>query len=196
MRENAHFRNIKKEIRVVGIDDSPFTPRKKGKTDVIGIVFRGGYWIDGVMRTEVEVDGLDATEKIVNMIKFSPHFKQLRIIMLNGITFAGFNIVNIKDVFEETGIPVITLTKEKIKIDRVKIALMNLPNWEIRWFQIQQAGKILRFKTDESELNVQTAGLSEGDAEMIIRVTSTRGSIPEPLRIAHLIASSLGKENQ
>ena len=38
---------------------------------------------------------------------------------------------------------------------------------------------------------VQTAGILIEDAKKILRMTSTRGNIPEPLRVAHLIASGL-----
>ena len=44
MRQNVNFREIKKEIRIVGIDDAPFISRRVGKVDLIGIVFRGGSW--------------------------------------------------------------------------------------------------------------------------------------------------------
>jgi len=105
------FRSIKSEIRVLGVDDGVFIPHNKGYADVVGVVFRGGYWLDGVMRTEVEVDGLDATEKIASMVMTSPHYQQLRIIMLNGITFAGFNIVDIKELYSKTELPVIAITR-------------------------------------------------------------------------------------
>ena len=62
------FRYIKPEIRVLGVDDGIFVPHTKGTVDVVGVVYRGGYWLDGVMRTEVTVDGMDATEKIGFMI--------------------------------------------------------------------------------------------------------------------------------
>ena len=48
------------------------------------------------MHTHVAIDGFDATEQIASMINSSPHCKQLRLVMLNGITFAGFNVVDIK----------------------------------------------------------------------------------------------------
>ena len=34
-------------------------------------------------------------------------------------------------------------------------------------------------------------GISEDDARKIVKLTSTRSSVPEPLRVAHLIASGL-----
>ncbi len=45
------FRIIKPEIRVLGIDDGKFIPHTKGTVIVVGVVFRGGYSIDGVMHT-------------------------------------------------------------------------------------------------------------------------------------------------
>ena len=66
------FRIIKPEIRVLGIDDGKFIPRTKGSVIVVGVVFRGGYSIDGVMHTTIAIDGLDATEKFASMINCFP----------------------------------------------------------------------------------------------------------------------------
>ncbi|RLG98836.1 hypothetical protein DRO19_03915 [Candidatus Bathyarchaeota archaeon] len=189
------FRSIKFEIRVLGVDDGVFIPHSKGLVDVVGVVFRGGYWLDGVMRTEIEVDGLDATEKIASMIIESPHYKQLRIIMLSGITFAGFNVVDIKELYSRTELPVIALTRDLPKMEEIKQALENLPEKEKRWKAILNAGEIIEVQTREGEepIYMQIAGLERRDAEKIVRITSTRSNIPEPLRVAHIIASGLTK---
>ena len=189
------FRAIKPEIRVLGVDDGVFIPHSKGLVDVVGVVFRGGYWLDGVMRTEIEVDGLDATEKIATMIIESPHYKQLRVIMLSGITFAGFNVVDIKELCNKTSLPVIALTRDPPKMEEIKQALENLPEKEKRWKAILNAGEIIEVQTREGEepIYMQIAGLERRDAEKIVRITSTRSNIPEPLRVAHIIASGLTK---
>ena len=187
------FRCIKPEIRVLGIDDGVFLPRTEGTVDVVGIVYRGGYWLDGVMRTEVEIDGMDATEKIASMIKSSPHYKQLRVVMLDGITFAGFNVVDIKRLFKEIDLPVITVTREKPNLAEIKMALENLPEHEKRWQAIKNAGEITKVYTrnDKEAVCMQVAGGSKSDAEKILKKTSTRSNIPEALRVAHIIASGL-----
>ena len=189
------FRSIKPEIRVLGVDDGVFIPHSKGLVDVVGVVFRGGYWLDGVMRTEVEVDGLDGTEKIASMIVESPHYKQLRVIMLSGITFAGFNVVDIKELCNKTSLPVIALTRDPPKMEKIKQALENLPEKGKRWKAILNAGEIIEVQTREGEepIYMQIAGLEQSDAEKIVRITSTRSNIPEPLRVAHIIASGLTK---
>ncbi len=189
------FRVIKPEIRVLGVDDGVFTPHVKGLVPVVGVVFRGGYWLDGVMHTKVEVDGFDATEKIASMIINSPHHKQLRVIMLNGITFAGFNVVNIKELNKEVKLPVIAVTREKPNFTEIREALKNLPESEERWKIMKSAGKMFEVSTrsENEKVYMQTSGILEEDARKILQLTSTRSSVPEALRVAHLIASGISK---
>jgi len=187
------FRVIKPEIRVLGVDDGVFTPHMKGLVPIVGVVFRGGYWLDGVMHTRVEVDGFDASDKLVSMIVNSPHYKQLRVIMLNGVTFAGFNIVDIKKLNAETQLPVIAVTREKPDFSEIHEALKNLPKSEERWKSILTAGEIFEVltRTESERVYMQISGIFEDDAKKILRLTSTRSNIPEALRVAHLIASGI-----
>jgi endonuclease V-like protein UPF0215 family len=187
------FHVIKPEIRVLGVDDGAFVPHVKGQVPVVGVVFRGGYWLDGVMHTEIAVDGFDATDKISLMITSSPHYKQLRVIMLNGITFAGFNIVDVKKLNTATKLPIITVTREKPDLVKIREALQNLSHSEERWQAILSAGETMEVSTRNAEAKVymQTAGVSKEDAQKILRLTSTRSNIPEALRVAHLIASGI-----
>ena len=133
---------IKPEIRVFGVDDGKFIPHTEGQSIVVGVVFRGGCWVDGVMHTHVAIDGFDATEQIAAMINNSPHCKQLRLVLLNGITFAGFNVVDIKKLNFATNLPVIALTREKPDLEAIHKALNNLPKSEERWKMILEAGEI------------------------------------------------------
>ena len=187
------FRVIKPEIRVLGVDDGAFIPHVKGEVPVVGVVFRGGYWLDGVMHTSIAVDGFDATDRISSMITSSSHYKQLRVIMLNGITFAGFNIVDVKGLNAATKLPVITVTREKPDFADIHKALQNLSNSEERWEAILNAGEPVEVSTRNAKAKVymQTAGVSKEDAQKILRLTSTRSNIPEALRVAHLIASGI-----
>jgi endonuclease V-like protein UPF0215 family len=187
------FRVIKPEIRVLGVDDGVFAPRMKGLVPVVGVVFRGGYWLDGVMHTKISVDGFDATGKIASMILKSPHHKQLRVIMLNGVTFAGFNVVDIKKLYSKTKLPVIAVTREKPNLEEIHDALKNLSKSEEHWEAILNAGEIFEVPTrNRSEkIYMQVSGILEEDAERILRLTSTRSNIPEALRVAHLVASGV-----
>ncbi|MDH7563340.1 MAG: DUF99 family protein [Candidatus Bathyarchaeota archaeon] len=187
------FRVIKPEIRILGVDDGVFVPHQKGYALVVGVVFRGGQWLDGVLHTRVEVDGLDATDKIASMILSSPHHKQLRAIFLNGMTFAGFNIVNIKRLNMETRLPVVTVTREKPDLNDIYDALKNLPDSEKRWQIIKSTGEPFEVLANnkKEKIYMQISGIGKEDAIKILKLTSTRSNIPEPLRVAHLIASGI-----
>jgi len=189
------FRAIKPEIRVLGVDDGIFVPHSKGFAPIVGVVFRGGYWLDGVMSTKVEVDGFDATEKIASMVTSSPHHKQLRVIMLDGITFAGFNVVNIKELNAETKLPVIAVTRDKPDLKDIRKALQNLPSPEKRWKAVANAGEIIEVNTrsKNEKVYMEICGILEEDARKILKLTSTRSSVPEALRVAHLVASGVSR---
>ncbi len=185
------FGVIKQEIRILGIDDGKFTPHTKGDVLIVGVVFRGGCSLDGVMHTKVAIDGLDATDKIAAMINSSPHKPQLRVVMLNGITVAGFNLVDIHRLHCDTGLPVISVTQDKPDLDSIHEALKNLPDTELRWQIVQNAGGVRVVQNKGAKLYVCLAGISVDDALIVLDTTSTRGSLPEPLRVAHLIASGI-----
>ena len=187
------FRSIKPEIRVLGIDDGRFVPRTKGTADVVGVVYRGGYWFEGIMRTKVTIDGLDATEKMAAMIEESPFYGELRVVFLDGVTFAGFNVVDISKLSRRVELPVISVVREKPDLAEIRSALTNLPDFEVRWQAMENAGKLFEVETRKGEnpVYMHTAGILRGDAEKVMSETSTRSLIPEALRVAHIIASGL-----
>jgi len=192
------FRSIKPEIRVLGIDDGGFVPRTKGTVDVVGVVYRGGYWFEGVMHTEITIDGLDATEKMAAMIESSPYYKELRVIVLDGVTFAGFNVVDISKLSRRVDLPVISVVREKPDLEEIRSALKNLPEFEIRWQAMENAGKIFEVETRKGEnpVYMHIAGILREDAEKIMKNTSTRSLIPEALRVADIIASGLTRSRE
>ena len=187
------FRSVKSEIRVLGIDDGRFVPRTKGTVDVVGVVYRGGYWFEGVMHTEITVDGLDATEKIAGMIESSPYYRELRVVILDGITLAGFNVVDLSKLSRRVDLPVMSVAREKPDLEEIRTALKNLPEFELRWQAMENAGKLFEVETrnGENPVYIQIAGILLEDAEKIMKRTSTLSNIPEALRVAHIIASGL-----
>lgn len=181
---------IKKEIRILGIDDSNFT-REDRDVLVVGALLRGGYWIDGVLSTHVQRDGLDATEKIVNMI-LKARYKDLRAIMLKGITIAGFNLIDIEKLNLDTGLPVVVVMRKMPDLASIEKALSNLNYKEKRVEIIARAGRIYQGTVQgESDIFFQFKGIEEGDARELIRISSMHSNIPEPLRVAHIIATGV-----
>lgn len=187
------LRVIKPEIRVLGVDDGKFVPRSGDQAVVVGVVFRGGYWLEGVMSTMITVDGFDATSQICGMITSSPHYRQLRVVFLNGVTFAGFNVIDIKELNEKTGLPVVAITPKRPDFSKFRLALKNLPRSDERWQAVLNAGdlSVVKAQRGSQKVYVEAVGITREVAEEIIRLTSTRSNMPEALRVAHLIASGI-----
>ena len=177
---------VKKEIRVIGIDDSPFNKFKDKKILVIGVVMRGGSWVDGILSTKVTVDGDDSTKKLAEMInkcKFKP---QLQCIFLDGIAVGGFNVVDVKELGKKTKLPVIIVIRRKPDIQNIKNTLKKIKKQQ-KIKLIEKAGEVFRI----DNIFIQSAGIEIDDLRKILKVVCTRSLIPEPIRLAHLIAQGV-----
>ena len=177
---------FKKEIRVIGIDDSPFNKFKDKKILIVGVVMRGGTWVDGILSTKVTVDGNDSTRKIVEIInkcKFKP---QLQRIFLNGIAVAGFNVVDLKELHKKTKLPIIVIIRKNPDLNNIKKTLIQI-NKEDKIKLIEKAGNVFRV----DDIFVQLTGISLVGTKTILKIVCTRSNVPEPLRLAHIIASGI-----
>ncbi|MEM2878388.1 MAG: DUF99 family protein [Candidatus Hadarchaeales archaeon] len=183
--------HLKPEIRILGVDDGPFDPDHTGEVPLVGVVMRGGRWVDGIMRTSVMKDGTDSTERLIGMVLGSRHFEQLRVIMTEGITFAGFNVMDVSEVHVKTGLPVVVLSRELPSMRDIRKAIANVPGWRERWELIKNAGRIHPVDLKGGRVYVQATGMRLEDAVRLVRLSSTRSIMPEPLRIAHLIATAI-----
>lgn len=187
---------IKKEIRVIGFDDGPFVHAKgkrgrKAQVLVVGVILRAKEYLDGVLSTYVELDGLDATDKIINLVNGSRHFDQLRVILFNGLAVAGFNLIDIHRVSRETGKAVIAVTAKKPDRKRFILALKNLDRFEERRDIVGRTGKVKMTEVRGKNMYFQYAGVTEGEAREILLKASYRSATPEAIRIAHIIASGI-----
>jgi len=177
---------LKKEIRVVGIDDAPFDKFKKGQVMVIGAVFRGGSWLDGILSTKVNIDGNNATKKITEMINKCKYKPQLQCIFLDGIAVGGFNIIDVKQLSRKTKLPVMVIIRKKPDIKKIKETLIKIKK-KNKIKLLDKAGSVIPI----GKIYVQLSGLNIEKAKEILKITCTRSLIPEPVRIAHLIASGI-----
>ena len=176
----------KNEIRVIGIDDNPFNKFKDLKALVVGVVMRGGSWVDGILSAKVDVDGDDSTKNIAGMIngcKFKP---QLQCIFLDGIAVAGFNVIDVKELSRKTKLPVIVIIRRNPDIENIKKTLIKIAQKQ-KIKLIEKAGEITKIEN----IFVQLAGIDLEHARKILKVVCTRSFVPEPVRLAHLIASGI-----
>jgi endonuclease V-like protein UPF0215 family len=185
---------FKEEIRIIGFDDGPFEAKQKGTVPVIGVIYRGGKFLDGMLKTDVTIDGLDSTEKLINLINSSRHKQQLKVIMTDGITFAGFNIVDIQELHKKTGLPIIVINRKNPDIKKVIEALKNFDDYDLRIKFLKNAGEVkMHILPNGKKIYYQSVGLSDLETKEIINLSTTHSFIPEPLRVAHIIVTAMVK---
>ncbi len=177
---------MKPESRILGIDDAPFNKYKDKKTMLVGVVYRGGNFMDGVISGSASVDGSNATKEISKMIMKSKFKDDLRCIMLKGIGVAGLNMVNIEEIYEKTKIPVLVVMRKKPDKARLIKTLEKLGMKE-KALLVKKAGRISKI----NNLYVQSAGLDRAKVKELLGITTTHSAIPEPIRVAHLIAGGI-----
>ena len=177
---------VKKEVRVVGIDDAPFDKFKETETFIIGVFYRGGNFMDGVLSAKVQIDGTDSTQAVSKMVRGSKFYPQLQCIMLDGIAVGGFNIIDVRELSSETKLPVIVVVRDYPDFERILSVLKKL-GMESKIALIENAGKPIRL----GKIYAQLINISEDKAREIIRITASHSFIPEPIRVAHLVASGI-----
>ncbi len=181
---------MKRMIRALGVDDGYFTPHVPGKVDLVGVLTRAPNYVEGVLIRKIEVDGDDVTNAILSMLS-SRYGPQVRLIMTQGITFGGFNILNLRRLYEETSIPVLVVSRKEPDLESMKDALkQHFPDWRERVRRLEEV-PIERVENGEHNLWVQYLGMDRDEVTQVIKLFTIRGAIPEPVRVAHLIASAL-----
>ena len=178
---------LKEGVRSIGIDDGPFNRMGKGDVLVVGAIYRGGTWFDGLLTTKVRKDGWNATTRIIDMLTQSKFIPQLHYAFFDGIAFGGFNVIDLDQFYRETGLKTAVVVRKKPNLKAVRRALQHLTRPEERWQIILKAGRFHQI----GSLHCQLKGLGPEEAHAILNLTCTRANIPEPIRAAHLIAGGL-----
>lgn len=181
---------MKQQIRILGIDDSPFEFGDDNSL-VVGVLMRAPSYIEAVMRTEVTVDGSDATAKLVEMVSRSRYREQVHAVMLDGIALAGFNVVDVESLHASLGIPVVTVTRDPPDFERIELALRkHFDDWGDRLDLIRRLD-LVEIETPHRPLYACGVGLDAAELRKLVALSTVRGALPEPVRAAHLIASAM-----
>src|SRR5690606_6618746 len=96
----------------IGIDDAPFDRSHRGDVAIVGVVFTRTR-LDGVMTGKLRRDGANATQAIADLIEGSPFAEHAQVLLLGGITFGGFNVVDIHALRERLELPVLVLARRR-----------------------------------------------------------------------------------
>ena len=172
----------------VGFDDAPFQRASRDPVRIVGAVFARER-LDGVLSGSVARDGADATAELIRLVATSRFYPQIKIVFLQGITVAGFNVVDPRLLYHALNLPVVIVARRAPDRDAVERALRDrIAGGERKWRTIRRTGAM----EPAAGVHIQRAGLTKERAEAAVGDWAFHGRIPEPLRVAHLIAGGLG----
>jgi Uncharacterized conserved protein len=178
---------------VVGIDDGGFIPllkfsKHKPRIPLVAVYYKNYRIIDVIFRS-IKIDGLDGTNKLLSII----NRKRPDLILSQGVTFGGFNIIDFVEVNKLTGIPVIVILDRLPNFERIFTAInKHFKDANKRITIIKKLPKIIKFK----DIYYENIGIEPLKAEKIIGNLTIFGKIPEPIRLAHLICRSIFNLNK
>lgn len=176
---------------MAGVNDGSFEafPSKINRSDnftAICIVVMRGSRIISVKIDRVTVDGLNVTDILLNNLDVNDS----KVVILGGITFAGFNIVDTELLYAKTGIPIIIFSRSRPNNVAMKTALMkHFDDWKIRWSYIEKVGEVYTAKIyGVKPIFYEIIGCSPEWAKKVLVEQCVNSRVPESVRIAKMIA--------
>lgn len=179
---------LNRTIRVIGFDDAPFKRGSGEPVSVAGIIC-GGTRFEGMLWGQLEPDGFDSTETLCNLLLNSKFLAQLHLVLIDGIGFGGFNLVDLPLLSQRLQLPCVAVMRRYPNLKKIDAAMQQLPDIEKRKNLLQKAGEIHHYPP----FFFQVCGEKpEIIAAALAKLTDT-GKVPEALRLAHLIGAAVIK---
>jgi endonuclease V-like protein UPF0215 family len=182
-----HGRQLISRPHVLGIDDAPFRKGRDQSVPIVGVVMEGPDLIEAVAVATFAVDGDDAAGFLSAWVGGLRAYRSIQAILLGGITIAGLGVVDLDKLAELVARPVVAVTRRNPADSELRRAL-------------RAAGLTERLALlDRSPAAVEAApglfvagsGLSPAEAVALVRRTLRKSRLPEPLRVAHMVAGAL-----
>lgn len=152
---------------------------------------RADMIVDGFTFSRTEVGGMDATQNIIQMYDALDR-QDINILLLNGCVISWYNVVDLNHVADTTELPLICVTYN----DSTGLEAYfkeNFPNdcqHRIEVYKKNGSRKPLKLHTGHT-IYVRFLNISEEETSKLLNKFTLHGTIPEPLRIARLLARSL-----
>jgi endonuclease V-like protein UPF0215 family len=172
---------------VVGFDDAPFARTHRGDVLLVGAVCSRTR-LDGVLSGRVRRDGANSTERMIQLVSGAQFKEHVQAVLLQGIAVAGFNVVDVHALHAALGIPVLVIARRLPDLPGMQRALAaNVAGSARKWGLIERAGPMESI----ARIHVQRVGLTLAETSALLTATTLHGNLPEPLRLAHLIAGGV-----
>jgi len=172
---------------VLGIDDGPFEKGVSPETPLVAVMMEGPDRVESVALGSFPVDGGEVTQYLASWIVELRCFPALQAVTLGGITIAGLAVVDILQLHELIQVPVLVVNRRDPERSSLDEALASA-GFEDRRAIVRRTPSAQQL---EDGLYLAAAGATVSQAEQLARAMINKAQVPEPLRIAHLIARAI-----
>ncbi len=172
--------------RVIGFDDGPFPRRPGARVPLVGVVCSGTRF-EGLVWGRVRKDGRNATQEVCRLLEGGKFLPQLHLVLLDGIAFGGFNVVDLPALAARLQRPCVAVMRRMPDLGAVEQALRRLPGAPLRLELLKRAGPFHQL----GGFTFQVQGAEPAEVAEALALVTDRGLVPEPLRLAHLIGAAV-----
>ena len=175
-----------RQIRAIGFDDAPFIRHTDKPVAVAGVVCSQTRF-EGMLWGQIQTDGWNSTQKLAQMLLRSKFHPQLHLVLLDGISMGGLNLINLPLLSQRLQLPCVAVMRRLPNQKKMKAAISHLPHPEKRLQILAKAGEIYVYPP----FYFQVYGLDAAITARILQSLTDTGNVPEALRLAHLITSAV-----
>ena len=177
----------KKGIRALGIAES-FRVGQSNRSVLAGVVMRSDLVIDGFVFGSSTLEGNDATDAVVKMYKTLKR-NDINVVILGGAVLSLYNIINLDEVGSETNLPVICVTFEESEGLEETIKNHFPDRWRSKLKTYSKLGERNRVNLKTGyHVFIRNHGIYSEIATKVLDKFTVQGAIPEPIRVARLMA--------
>jgi len=176
--------------RIIACDDGKVKKFEQKVTLSLCVSYRE-LWPEEIKVNYIHTDGLDATSVLSHLIRLLSRGERA-IVLFDSLTIAGFNIISLPGIYRLTGVPSIVIYTYKPSLRRIREALrLHFKDMPIREKALSLISKTEKVKTKMGDVYIINWGVNKDSAIEIINSTQQYSRVPEPLRVSHIIASSI-----
>lgn len=174
---------------VLGVDDGPFDKGVSRTVPLVGVTMEGADLVEAVSVTEFPIDGEDVTDFLADWIEPLRVKPALQGVLFGGITIAGLAVIDVCALSARLGVPVVIVNRHEPRDQRLLDALESA-GLEHRRAILERAPPA---RCLNGRIYAASAGGEPRAVVSLVRATLGKSDLPEPLRLAHLIARAIVK---
>jgi len=172
---------------LLGVDDGAFDKWRDADVALVGVMMEGADLVEGVAVARFPVDGDDATGFLAGWIGGLRFRRALQGVVLGGITIAGLGIVDVVGLAEALALPVLVVNRRDPSDHRLGLAL-RAAGLADRLALVERCPRAVQLSEGPW---LASAGIDAAGAARLVAASRRKADLPEPLRLAHLVARAV-----